>query len=285
ATHAVSRSGWCSFASTRPFSSTHLRHVSQLGQTANQRPGIHQLSNTHRINGRASPSSLPSLALNLGCSSMPRAVRSSSYVPTPYLAYGGRARDVPRPAHRSRGTRCVTSASPLLLLLLLTLATHRCSNRTIQTSDSLNHAPPQSIHQSTAAAMSKSRMPLILGLGAAGGIGYYFYSAGGNAKAAENKFESDVHKASASVKSRLPGGSPNAEKELKGYGAEAGAKLDKAVSDTDKQASRLKSNTEAYAKDAKADALKAVDKFDQKVEDGAAKAKSGISGWFGGSSK
>lgn len=38
--------------------------------------------------------------------------------------------------------------------------------------------------------MSKSRMPLVLGLGAAGGIGYYLYGAGGNAKAAENKFES-----------------------------------------------------------------------------------------------
>lgn len=57
------------------------------------------------------------------------------------------------------------------------------------------------------------------------------------------------------------------------------------MSDADKQASRLKSNTEAYAKDTKAEALKAVDKFDQKVEEGAAKAKSGISGWFGGGSK
>lgn len=38
--------------------------------------------------------------------------------------------------------------------------------------------------------MSRSRMPLILGLGAAGGVGYYLYSAGGNTKAAENKFES-----------------------------------------------------------------------------------------------
>ena len=33
-------------------------------------------------------------------------------------------------------------------------------------------------------------MPLVLGLGAAGGVGYYLYNAGGNAKAAENKFES-----------------------------------------------------------------------------------------------
>ena len=46
--------------------------------------------------------------------------------------------------------------------------------------------------------------------------------------------------------------------------------------------SKAKSETEAYAKAAKADAMKKVDQFDKKVEDGAAKAKSGISSWFGG---
>jgi len=39
----------------------------------------------------------------------------------------------------------------------------------------------------------------------------------------------DVHKASANVKSHLPGSSPNAEGQLKGYGAQAGEKIDKAV--------------------------------------------------------
>jgi len=130
--------------------------------------------------------------------------------------------------------------------------------------------------------MSKSRTPLVLGLGAAGGIGYYLYSAGGNAKAAENKFESDVHKASASVKNHLPGRAPNAQKELAGYGAEAGAKVDNAISEADRQAGRAKSNVESYAKDTKAEALKAVDKFDHKVEEGASKAKGGLSSWFGG---
>ena len=38
--------------------------------------------------------------------------------------------------------------------------------------------------------MSRSRAPLYLGLGAAGGIGYYLYSAGGDTKVAEKKFES-----------------------------------------------------------------------------------------------
>jgi hypothetical protein len=38
--------------------------------------------------------------------------------------------------------------------------------------------------------MSKARTPLILGIAAAGGVGYYLYNAGGNAKAAEKQFES-----------------------------------------------------------------------------------------------
>lgn len=133
--------------------------------------------------------------------------------------------------------------------------------------------------------MSRSRMPLILGLGAAGGVGYYLYSAGGNAKAAEAKFESDGDRAAAKIKGKLPGDSPDAEKGFKNIGQEAGAKIDKALADADKEANKLKSNAESYAKDAKSETLKAIDKFDQKVEDGAAKAKSGISGWFGGSSK
>lgn len=45
----------------------------------------------------------------------------------------------------------------------------------------------------------------------------------------DSQLPGDVHRASASVKSHLPGSSPNAEKELKGYGEKAGAQLDKAV--------------------------------------------------------
>lgn len=37
--------------------------------------------------------------------------------------------------------------------------------------------------------MSRSRAPLFLGLTAAGGVGYYLYNSGGNAKAAEKQFE------------------------------------------------------------------------------------------------
>lgn len=40
--------------------------------------------------------------------------------------------------------------------------------------------------------MSRSRMPLILGLGAAGGVGYYLYTSGGKPKVAEKQFESKI---------------------------------------------------------------------------------------------
>ncbi|KAM3512577.1 hypothetical protein MY11210_003752 [Beauveria gryllotalpidicola] len=132
--------------------------------------------------------------------------------------------------------------------------------------------------------MSKSRIPLILGLGAAGGIGYYLYSSGGNAQAAEKKFESDLHKARANIRSAIPGtgSSPDAANKLETAGSEAGAKLDKAWQKADQQVGQARDHAEAYAKDARAEALKAVDKFDKTVENGASKAKSGISSWFGG---
>ena len=39
-------------------------------------------------------------------------------------------------------------------------------------------------------AAPKSKLPLALGLTAAGGVGYYLYTAGGSPKVAEKQFES-----------------------------------------------------------------------------------------------
>jgi hypothetical protein len=50
--------------------------------------------------------------------------------------------------------------------------------------------PQNPIH--TSYIMSKSRVPLVLGLTAAGGVGYYLYGAGGNPKAAEKQLESTL---------------------------------------------------------------------------------------------
>ena len=54
------------------------------------------------------------------------------------------------------------------------------------------------------------------------------------------------------------------------------------VAKTNAELSKAKSEAEAYAKEAKANALKKVDEFDRAVEKEASKAKSGISSWFGG---
>ncbi|ROV88936.1 hypothetical protein VPNG_10206 [Cytospora leucostoma] len=129
--------------------------------------------------------------------------------------------------------------------------------------------------------MSRSRAPLYVGLAAAGGIGYYLYGAGGNAKAAEKHFEADVYRGAARVQGELPHRDHKAETDLKHYGKEAGAKLDQTVAKSQAELHKAKLEAEAYAKDAKAATLKEIDHFDKKVEEGASKAKSDISSWFG----
>ncbi|KAI1773574.1 hypothetical protein F4818DRAFT_443412 [Hypoxylon cercidicola] len=130
--------------------------------------------------------------------------------------------------------------------------------------------------------MSRSRAPLAFGLAAAGGIGYYLYSAGGDPKVAQKKAEADAHRASAQFKSELPGRGEQARKDAEKYGTEAGSKVDSALNKSQAELQKAAQDTEAYAKDAKAAALKKVDEFDKKVEAEASKAKSGISSWFGG---
>ncbi|KAI0853218.1 hypothetical protein F5Y00DRAFT_135010 [Daldinia vernicosa] len=132
---------------------------------------------------------------------------------------------------------------------------------------------------------SKSRLPLVLGLTAAGGIGYYLYSAGGNTNVAQKNAQADAHKVSAQFKSDLPGRGEQAKKDAEKYGAEAGAKVDNTIHKTEAELRKAAAEAEAYAKEAKAAALKKVDEFDKKVETEASKAKSGISSWFGGSGK
>ncbi|KAJ0119943.1 hypothetical protein J7T55_000793 [Diaporthe amygdali] len=130
--------------------------------------------------------------------------------------------------------------------------------------------------------MSRSRAPLLLGLTAAGGIGYYLYGAGGNPKVAEKQFEADVHKASAKVKGELPGRGQQYEKEAQATGRQVGAKFDEALAKTQAELQKGKAEAAAYAKDAKSATIQEIDKFDKKVEEKASQAKSGVSSWFGG---
>lgn len=62
------------------------------------------------------------------------------------------------------------------------------------------------------------------------GVGYYLYNAGGSPKVAEKQFEADLSKASAKIKSEVPGKTNQAQKEGEKFASEAGAKVDSYVS-------------------------------------------------------
>ncbi|TVY56786.1 hypothetical protein LCER1_G002185 [Lachnellula cervina] len=127
-------------------------------------------------------------------------------------------------------------------------------------------------------AQPKSRIPLVLGLTAAGGVGYYLYTAGGNPKVAEKQFETDLSKASAKVKSEVPGQGQRAQKEGEKWASEAGAKVDSAADKARAEFAKAEGKFEELRKDTG----KKIDQADRKVESEASKAKSGISSWFGG---
>ncbi|KAK1783474.1 hypothetical protein QBC45DRAFT_399420 [Copromyces sp. CBS 386.78] len=130
--------------------------------------------------------------------------------------------------------------------------------------------------------MSQSRVLPMLGAGVVGLGGYYIWKSSGSPSAAEKKFEADLHRGAAKIKSEMPGSShTDARHEGAEYGKQIGSKIDDAVSQADKTYSATKSQAEALAKDTKAEALKKVDQFDRTVEQKAAEAKSGVSSWFG----
>ncbi|KAK2625308.1 hypothetical protein QTJ16_005677 [Diplocarpon rosae] len=127
-------------------------------------------------------------------------------------------------------------------------------------------------------AQPKSRAPLFIGLAAAGGVGYYLYNAGGNPKVAEKQVEADLSRASAKVKSEIPGRSQEAQKEAEKWASQAGAKVDSAVATSKAELAKAEGKFDQYRKEAGAK----IDAADKKIENKAAEAKSGISSWFGG---
>jgi hypothetical protein len=126
--------------------------------------------------------------------------------------------------------------------------------------------------------MSRSRAPVLIATAAAGGIGYYLYSAGGSPKVAQKEFESDAHKAAAKIRGEVPS-KPHTDATREG--AKIGSKIDSAISTADKEFSKAKHETESYAKSAKAETLKKIDEIDRKVEEKAAASKGYLSSWFG----
>ncbi|KAK0745344.1 hypothetical protein B0T21DRAFT_359511 [Apiosordaria backusii] len=130
---------------------------------------------------------------------------------------------------------------------------------------------------------TKSRAPLAIGAVVASGVGYYLYTAGGNPGWQRS---SDAHRAAAKIESKIPTNYPThtthkAEREATRVGQEVGSKIDSAVTSVNRDLSKAKHETEALAKQAKADTLKKIDEFDRTVEEKAAKSKSYLSSWFG----
>ena len=92
-----------------------------------------------------------------------------------------------------------------------------------------------------------------------------------------------------SVRDRASGASSDFRTDAQKYGAEAGAKIDSAVAKAQSEYNRAaaqardaSTNVSKQVEDARSQMNKSIDAFDKKVEDTAAKAKSGVSGWFGG---
>ncbi|KAL9107032.1 MAG: hypothetical protein Q9187_008481 [Circinaria calcarea] len=147
---------------------------------------------------------------------------------------------------------------------------------------------------------ARSRLPLYLGLGAAGAGGYYLYTAGGSPRVASKEFQHDVAKV-------LPGSQKETQKQGEEWAAKAGVKLDSVVeeakhnineadavisakvSEAEAKAIQLKNESIAKLKEAKADTQKelhdTVATFDKTVERKTVEAKKGIASWlgFGGS--
>jgi len=128
----------------------------------------------------------------------------------------------------------------------------------------------------------KSNAGLYLGIVAAGGVGYYLYTAGGSPKVAEKNLEADLSKASAKIKSELPGRGKEAQKNAEAWASEAGQKVDSATDKARAEFAKAENKLDGYRKEAGRDVTAAINKFDATVEKETAKAKSGISSWFGG---
>lgn len=74
----------------------------------------------------------------------------------------------------------------------------------------------------------------------------------------------------------------DAKKKAQQGKAEAEAKYGQVKADAQKKFEEGKKEASDLANRTAAETNKAIDKFDQSVSEGAAKAKSGISSWFGG---
>ncbi|KAK5942614.1 hypothetical protein PMZ80_005179 [Knufia obscura] len=140
--------------------------------------------------------------------------------------------------------------------------------------------------------MSNRALPAI-GVVVAGAAGYYLYNAGGDPKVAEKYMEADAHKASAKLRGEFEPRGREAGARGEALARQAGDKFDSVASDAGKKFDQTKAEAERKLEEGRREARdvaaktsaefnKNVDKFDKEVTEGASKAKSGLSSWFGG---
>ncbi|MDI1485234.1 MAG: hypothetical protein OHK93_000371 [Ramalina farinacea] len=136
------------------------------------------------------------------------------------------------------------------------------------------------------------------GIAAAGGVGYYFYQAGGDPKVARKEAEHDLATAKSKVKGETVSNEA-AKKQGEEWAARAGSQIDRTVDDArakareadkvisnktaeaENKVSQLKSDGVTKFDQTRKDAGRKIDEIDSKVEKKASEAKSGISSWFG----
>ncbi|KAF2125932.1 hypothetical protein P153DRAFT_425690 [Dothidotthia symphoricarpi CBS 119687] len=138
------------------------------------------------------------------------------------------------------------------------------------------------------------------GIAAVGAGAYYLYSAGGDPKLAEKKMEHDAATAARKARGQMPGAQHEAKKageegyetvrataqqyaeKAKSQAKDAEVKLDAYSADARKKYEDAKVEAARDFQQGKHEFNAAVDKFDQKVLQDAAKTKSWFGSWFGG---
>ncbi|KAH0612134.1 uncharacterized protein H6S33_010186 [Morchella sextelata] len=128
----------------------------------------------------------------------------------------------------------------------------------------------------------KNRVPTYLAVGAAAIIGYYFYTAGGDAKVAGKEMKHDAASASSTARDQLPGRG----KELKTSAEEALARVGSEVDSTVREGKNRIAQGQKVLEETKDRAgskiMGTIDQADLKLEEEAGKAKKSVGGWFGG---
>ncbi|KAH7382361.1 hypothetical protein BKA66DRAFT_118655 [Pyrenochaeta sp. MPI-SDFR-AT-0127] len=138
------------------------------------------------------------------------------------------------------------------------------------------------------------------GLAAVGAGTYYLYSAGGDPKLAEKKFEHDAATAARRLKGDLPGSDKEAKKageegfeavrataqqyadQAKAEAKKAEQKFDAYSADAKKKFEEAKLQAEREYHAAGKEVNAAANKFDKVVTEKAAESKSWFGSWFGG---